>query len=94
MGRRYETEVTLTVRGEEMDVSVRAYVERELFGRGWQAAIDGDVEALVDGKWQDLEALGVEAREIERAKDELCEAAHEDDGDQCVEREDYYYDEA
>jgi hypothetical protein len=89
MSARYEALVTLTVRGEEQDVFVRAHVERELFGRGWQAAIDGDIEANVDGKWTDLDALGVDAKEAARAGDELCDAALEDDSDQCVESEDY-----
>jgi hypothetical protein len=86
MSARYEALVTLTVRGEEQDVFVRAHVEREYQG-GWLAYIDGDIEANVDGEWTDLDALGVDAKEAERAGDELCNAALEDDTDQCVEWE-------
>ena len=89
MSRQYETELTVTIDGDEQDVTVRAHITfEEGFGGGWGAALDGDVEVLRDGKWVDLADL-VSPKDAENAADALCELALSDDTDLCLDEERY-----
>jgi len=82
-GARYEAEVTVTVSGEETDLLFRGFVNVvPSRSRGAVAEPDGGFEYFwpETGCWRTLCALGLSAREEEKAIDAVCEAALEDDG--------------
>jgi hypothetical protein len=87
ISRPYETEVTLTIDGDERDVTVRANVCIECNRGEWSASVDGPIKvrlALVDGiapAWVDMDYLVVDERDHELAGDALCELALTDDSD-------------
>jgi hypothetical protein len=87
--KEYETKVTISICGDEQDVTVRAHVEYAPgFGGAWGGTLDGDIEALVGGAWVPLDELELDEGDMERATEALEEACSHDDSD-CAEREDY-----
>ncbi len=85
MSRRYESELTVTIAGDEIDVPVRGYVLVEPglgMGGGWGAQIDGGVEVRLGDCWVPLDRVTLDDGSLDegRIEDALCEAALEDDG--------------
>lgn len=81
MSTRYtETEVTLTIEGDERDVYVRGFVDVNTTG----ATLDGDPDVRTDGDWWPVDAVNVGAGDRDRIEEALCEAAFTDDRDSCV----------
>ena len=82
MSRRYETEVTISINGDEQDVTVRAQVSYEIgFAGGWGGVVDGAIEAFVGGAWVDLDDLALDDGDRERVDEALSSACSEDDSD-------------
>ncbi len=82
MSRRYQCEVTLTVDGDETDLTVRACVEYERgYGGSWGGVVDGDIEARIGGAWVPLDSLALDDGDDERADEALCEEAMNDDSE-------------
>jgi len=82
MSAEYTTKATLTIGGDEQDVSVRAHVAYEIgFAGCWSGSVDGTVEAFVGGAWVDLDDLELDAGDRELAENALCDACSEDDSD-------------
>ncbi len=74
-----EAMATVELGGDERDVLVRAYVESvRLYGGSRGFAIDGDIEAFVDGKWTDFDSLDTGKRDRELASEAICDAAEAD----------------
>lgn len=87
MSKTYEAETTLTVRGEERDVTVRCKVDLE-WDHGYPtASLDGGIQVLVGKEWLDGEDV-LSASDLEHAEDVLAELALEDDSDVCEEDDD------
>jgi hypothetical protein len=88
MSKRQEDYVTLEIGGIEGDFEVRGDVDVEPTGSGWQAVIDGGVQALIRGKWTNLDEVdGLSARSRERVFEALETCALEDDSDACAAEE-------
>ncbi len=74
------TEVTLTIDGSERDVPVRGSVLVEPglgMGGSIGAEIDGGVQLRIDRRWVDVEDVALDAQDVERIDEALCEAALE-----------------
>lgn len=90
MSKRYTADVTITLERVERDCTVRCHVSLEPSNsRGWAATLDGVPDACIDGEWLPLDVLDVEPSDHDSIEEALCEAALEDDSDQCVDHDDF-----
>ncbi len=83
MSTQYETVATLEIDGDERDVPVRANVALEMgagIGGNCGAVIDGDMEAMVDGKWIDVDMIPLDARVRDRLEESFADIAFADAG--------------
>ena len=83
MSREYTTTATLTIGDHELDVPVRAHVDAGYglgMGGAYAAELDGGVDVLVDGVWLPIADLDLDARDVERLEEALCDLAMSDDG--------------
>ena len=84
MNRLYETEVTIVLDGGDLDVTVRCHVEYGYgigVGGGPGAALDGDPEVFLDGKWLAVDDVPIDDDDREQIEDALIACALEDDSD-------------
>ncbi len=91
MSRRYSTVCTLTIAGDEKDVTVRGHVDcGPGLGMGGApgAALDSDVEFRIGRSWVSAEEAELGEGDLARATEALEEMALDDDRDQCVEADD------
>ena len=93
MSKRYEATCTLALTNEddERDYTVTALVEYGAFGMGGApgARIDGEIRVYVNGRFRPLDDYELDARVVDGVEAALCEAALEDDSDQCVDHDDF-----
>lgn len=91
MSRRYETTVTVTVAGDEKDVTVRAHVDCGPglgMGGAIGAALDSDVEFRIGRAWVSADEADLSEGDLARATEALEEMALSDDREECADDED------
>ena len=88
----YTTKITVTIGGDERDAYVRAYVECGWdvgHPNGFGARLDGDAEVRVGNAWVTADDVELGEGDLARIEEALCDAALNDDSDQCVDEDDF-----
>lgn len=79
--KEYTAEVTLTIGGDEQNVTVRAHVAYEVVRHGGMGGeLDGDIEAFIGGVWVDLDSLEIDPGDFARTTEVLEDLCANDDG--------------
>lgn len=82
MSDYHEARVTISVDGDERDVTVRGFVSVKPglgMGGAWGAELDGDADIWIDRDWFPLDSVNLDEGDDERIEEALCNAALEDD---------------
>lgn len=85
-GGYYETDVTVTLDGDEVDVPARCHVQMVRgIGGCMVGELDGDPEVYVGGAWVRWDLAGISAEDCAHIEESLVQQAYEDDSSQCQE---------
>jgi len=88
-GGYYETDVTVTLGGDEVDVPARCHVQMVRGIGGCQVGeLDGDPEVYVGGEWVRWDLAGVDSEDFAHIEECLVQQAYEDDSSQDYQEDD------